>query len=286
MHPIVSVGPLEMHTFGLVLVLAFVVALAFAEGRGRRRGLPPGSMLSCAAFVLAGAWLGARLVPIVVEPHAAFSSWERAVRGLAFTGGAWYGAFAGGVAGLAIFCRRRGLPVRLSLDVAAPAIALGQALGRVGCFLAGCDHGRPSADLSWGVVYTDPRSLVPAPFRGVSLHPTQIYEALGCLVILAAVLGVERRLARRGTPRAGVSFAAYAAMYAVLRFSVEFYRGDVDRGLWIGGALSTSQIVSLCILLLLGLLWLVHRGRDRAKPDLPSFRAARPLPVVRVRHGR
>jgi phosphatidylglycerol:prolipoprotein diacylglycerol transferase len=205
-------------------------------------------MIAAAVPILFGAWLGTRLVPMLVTPETVFSSWRGFLEGFFTTAGAWYGGFVGGVTGLLCFCRRRGISPGALLDALAPAIPLAQAVGRGACFLAGCDHGRESQSV-FAVSFTHPGSAVSEDLRGVPLHPVQLYEAAACLLLALLVLVVERRVRAWRLPlRPGALFALYSASYAIARVVLETFRGDGERGLWLGGAVSTSQILATFVL--------------------------------------
>ena len=127
-------------------------------------------------------------------------------------------------------------------------------MGRLGCLLAGCCYGHPT-DMPWGITFTNPLAAanVGTPL-GVSLHPTQLYESVAALVILGILLAFENR----GRPFAGRTFWTYLLLYPVVRFVIEFYRGD-PRGTVID-VLSTSQFVSL-LLVPLSIVMLVLLAR-------------------------
>jgi phosphatidylglycerol:prolipoprotein diacylglycerol transferase len=128
-------------------------------------------------------------------------------------GMSWYGGFAGGVlAGLFVMQRRK-LSKLAVLAAAAPALAVGHAIGRIGCFLVGDDYGWPT-DLPWGVAF--PQGLPPTD---VPVHPTQLYEAAG----LAAIAAILLRLRRAGRPD-GVVLGRYLMLAGALRFAIEFVR--------------------------------------------------------------
>lgn len=243
MHPFIDLGFVRLRSFGVVSVIALFAAVAFAERRARARGLARWTMIGGGLYVMGGAWLGARLVPMIVDPETAFASAERFIAGFFLTAGAFYGGLAGGTAGLLLFARRRRLPRALLFDVVAPPLMLSQAVGRWACLLAGCDYGGDAAGIPWAVTYSDPASLVPSSRLGVPLHPVQVYESAGCLLVLAAILLLERR--RRASAPGGATFLAAIGAYAGLRFGVEFFRGDAGRGLFLGGRISTSQILSI-----------------------------------------
>jgi phosphatidylglycerol:prolipoprotein diacylglycerol transferase len=148
-------------------------------------------------------------------------------------------------------------------DVFAPGIALGHVVGRLGCLLAGCCFGRPTS-VPWAISFHDPNAFATSGTPlGVSLHPTQLYEAGAEALILVFLLAFERR----GRPFPGRTFWSYMLLYGVSRFIIEFYRGD-PRGT-VFDALSTSQFVSV-ILVPLSVVMLVLLSRR----DDPSTSAA------------
>jgi phosphatidylglycerol:prolipoprotein diacylglycerol transferase len=151
------------------------------------------------------------------------------------------------------YLRRHRMPLWPTCDVFAPGVALGHAIGRLGCFFAGCCYGRPTT-LPWGIVFSDPfaASYVGTPL-GVPLHPTQLYEAGAELVILALLLLSERR----GRPFAGRTFWIYTLLYGISRFIIEFFRGD-ERGSLLG--LSTSQFISV-MLVALSVIMMIRLAR-------------------------
>jgi len=165
------------------------------------------------------------------------SSW-REFASLARAGGVFYGGLIGAVLATAVLLRRRGIAFWTFADAAAPSIALGQAFGRVGCFLAGCCWGR-ECSLPWAVTFTSPvaHENVGVPL-GVPLHPTQVYEVLGTLLLCALLVRFERRAF------SGETFARYVLGYALLRGAIELVRGD-PRG-EVFGVMSTSQFIALC----------------------------------------
>ncbi|HET8945341.1 MAG TPA: prolipoprotein diacylglyceryl transferase, partial [Candidatus Polarisedimenticolia bacterium] len=184
--------------------------------------------------------------------------------------GVYYGGLGLAVAAGVWYVRRHRLPLGKVADLAAPALSLGQAIGRLGCFLAGCCYGR-TCDLPWGVTFHDPRAaeLTGVPI-GVPLHPTQLYHAAADVLTLVVAMALMRR--RRFD---GQVFWTWLLLYAVLRAVVEHWRGDLARGVFFSGALSTSQIISIPIALVSAvMLWRLSRRASTA--PTASVAAARP----------
>jgi phosphatidylglycerol:prolipoprotein diacylglycerol transferase len=144
------------------------------------------------------------------------------------------------------------------MDAFAPGLAVGHAIGRLGCFSAGCCWGLPTR-LPWAVTFTNPRAnqLVGVPL-GEPLHPTQLYESLGELIIFAALYFRFLRPHREGS-----IISLYLVLYGVLRFLVEFVRFHDQQSNPLTGPFSTEQWISL-ILVAIGLgYWLFARNRQR-----------------------
>lgn len=149
-----------------------------------------------------------------------------------------FGAILGGILGMWIYCRLRGVSATPLLDLAAPGVILGQAIGRIGCTINGCCYGKPTT-LPWGFVYTHPNSYAPL---GIAVHPTQVYELLWDLLVFGLLFYILRgRLRPEGS-----LIAAYLALYSLGTFGIRFLRGDVAPFVL---GLQEAQLVSLVILL-------------------------------------
>jgi phosphatidylglycerol:prolipoprotein diacylglycerol transferase len=265
MHPRLLTTPLfTLHTFGLLLASAYVAALWWLIREGRREGLDVDALSSLGFWAIGGAIIGAKALMILrnFPDYAAAPSEIFSVSVLA-SAGDFYGGFIGALIASALFFRRHPeLPVWRTADLCGPAIALGQAIGRVGCFMAGDDYGAPTR-LPWAVTFTDPDAarIGGAPL-GVPLHPVQLYESIVCLVLFAFLV----RLARRKRFD-GEVILAYTWLYAAARFVLEFFRGDADRGFVVGGLLSTSQLIALVLGPAAVALWFVRRQGAFVSPS-------------------
>lgn len=254
------VGPLSVSPFGVLLVLAF--AAGYLQLAWGLRRLKVGDEEDASALVFAGGVGG--IVGAKVYYATLYGDWR-----LLFerSGLVWYGGFLVGAAAVVWTLRRRRLPAWPTADATAPGLALGYAVGRIGCFLVGDDYGAPT-DLPWGVAF--PRGLPPTTAyylrrefgldlpaaipddRLLAVHPTQLYETLLALAIWA----VGFRLLARRAP-AGRTTLAVLGLLALERFGVEFLRAKDDRFL---GPLTLAQAISILILLAVAALWRRPRG--------------------------
>lgn len=258
MYPrLVELGPVTIYTYGVLLAAAYLIGLKLALVRAGRRGLDGNRILDLGIYLIVSALVGAKLLLLVVD-FSYFRANPRELLSLVRAGGVFYGGFLLALAVGLWYVRRHRLPVWEVGDAFAPGIALGHAIGRIGCLMAGCCYGRPTT-LPWAITFTDPLAAanVGTPLD-VPLHPTQLYEAAGELAILAVLLTSERRW----RPAPGRLFWLYVFLYALVRFVVEFYRGD-PRGTAVAG-LSTSQFIAL-LLLPLSLAMLAWLGRRTAR---------------------
>jgi len=259
MYPkLLEIGPLTIHTYGLLLVTAYLVAIALAAHLAERNGLPRAYAWDLGFVVIISALIGAKLLMVLSE-LGTYLQEPSLLLSIEFwrAGGVFYGGLLGAIGGSALYAwKNPRLPFWPMADACAPAIALGQSIGRLGCFAAGCDYGS-SANVPWAVTFTNAyaseRTGVPL---NVPLHPAQLYESFTTLAIFAILLVFYRR--KRFS---GQIFALYLILYGVARFILEFFRGDADRG-FVFAWVSTSQFVSLLIIPA-GLILYWHLRRQR-----------------------
>ena len=224
-----------------MMVLAISAAICVILRLGRREGLDSGQLLDFSTWLLLVALLGAKVLMVISDwgyyrqnPGEIFS------RSTFLAGGVFYGGFIAAVLFAVWYIRLHHLPFWKVVDVYAPAIALGLGLGRIGCFAAGCDYGKPTTSM-WGVVFRDPYSHeVSGVPLGIPLYPTQPILLLTGISIFAILMWRYSRKSRDGE-----IFVLYLALYAVARFFIEFLRGDEDRGFVFNHLLSTSQFIAI-----------------------------------------
>lgn len=268
MYPVLfQVGPLGLRTFPLVLVAAILVGGRLAAAEFRRRGLDPGlaSDILMPAVILG--LVGSRLFHVLLFDPGWYLAHPINVLSL-WTGGlAFPGALVAGLGTAAWFCWRREVGFWRFVDGLVLSLALGQAIGALGSLLNGSSYGTSTA-LPWAVVFTDPRGQAPL---GVPLHPTQLYEALGGILLFGGLWGVRTRLRRDGALL--LLYLVGATALALL----DLVKGDA---LWIGEAVPAGPVVSG--LALIGAA--VIRGRRRLAPSVPRG-APPPVPLAGAEHG-
>jgi phosphatidylglycerol:prolipoprotein diacylglycerol transferase len=276
-------GPisLPLHSYGLLIATAFVVGIWLAQREGRRQGQDPERIADLSFWILVAALVGSRVYFILVNwadyfgPGAyVVTRFGRIPRLLALWEGGlvFYGGFIAAALTAWLYLRRHGMPFLPYADTLIPSVALGHFLGRLGCFAAGCCWGRPcDAGLPWGARFP-PESLAYQSFEmreggarflahdhlTVPLHPTQLYEAGGELLLFALLVLWVRPQKRFH----GQALAFWLMAYAVLRTTVETFRGDVERGVVAG--LGVGQWTSLGIFAVGAAVWVLARKSARA----------------------
>jgi phosphatidylglycerol---prolipoprotein diacylglyceryl transferase len=242
---------LVIHTYGFLLALGIILGLSVSATAARKEGIEASRVYDLGLYLALSALAGAKLLLIVTDLNYYLKNPSQIVSLETLrAGGVFYGGFLTAVAVGLIYMRRHRLPIWKMTDFFSPGIALGQAIGRMGCFSAGCCYGKPSTG-PFAVIFTNPISqeTVGVPLN-IPLHPTQLYEAV-CNLLLFLFLWWS--LGRKRFD--GQIFILYLTVYSVFRFVIEFFRGDADRGFLFGGSLSTSQFISLTLLALAAVLY-------------------------------
>ncbi|HYE64604.1 MAG TPA: prolipoprotein diacylglyceryl transferase [Pyrinomonadaceae bacterium] len=245
MYPeLFHIGDFPINTYGVLLALAFLAALLVAARLAERDGLPRERIYDLGLWMLLAALVGSKLLMLWTEPGYRDNPLHLLSLDFLRSGGVFYGGFIAAVIVGYLLIRRFGLPWWKTADAFAPGIALGHAIGRQGCFAAGCCWGKPTS-LPWGVRFTELGHEITGVPINAHLHPTQLYESFANLAIFFFLLWLHRR--KRFS---GQVILFYAVLYAITRFAVEFVRddprGDIA-GLTTLTGLSTSQLISLII---------------------------------------
>ena len=237
MHPILfSFGNITVYTYGFFVAAGFFAATLYVSKTAKSDIISQDNLYSLFLYTIAAAIVGARLLYVLTNPGE-FAKAPLNIFKVWHGGLVYYGGFIVAALYVIWYAKRKKIPLARLSDVIAPALGLGHFFGRIGCFFAGCCYGK-ECSLPWSVVFNNTDTLA---LRGVHLHPVQIYEALGNLMIFVILHFYNKK-----EHAAGNAFALYLIIYAVLRFSLEFFRGDF-RGATFAG-LSIAQLVSIILL--------------------------------------
>ena len=238
-----------MAALGLIVGLWVVFRLA------RQQGLNPDKMWNLGALAILSGIIGAKLLMILVDFNHYMHHLDElfSVNTLLQSGG----VFSGGLLLAIVVCwwyvRREGIPFLRAADVFAPGIAIGHALGRIGCFAAGCCYGSPT-HVPWAVTFTNPlaNQLVDTPLN-VPLHPTQLYEFAAEVCNFAILYWLVKRKRFEGQV-----IGLYMFLYGIERYCIEIVRGDPGRGEAFGGLMSGTQLIAIGLVIGGGILWMMR----------------------------
>ena len=250
MYPEINIGPLTLQTFGICFGLAFIAAGAIIGRRFKELGKPPDWAYEIAFAALAGGLIGARVYFLADN----WSDVSDDLLGNLFSGSGltWYGGAIGGALFVIIWAKWRGILNLGLLDLASPSLAIGYAIGRVGCQLSGDgDYGK-AWDGPWAMAYPDGTVATDE-----TVHPTPIYETLAMGSLAIVLWGLRDRF------MPGVLFAIYLFGAGLERFLVEFLRRNDDVAI----GLTEAQLLSLAMMLAGG-IWFALKGGQRPDPDV------------------
>ncbi len=209
-HPVLlKIGPVSIFTWGLFAAIAFLVGILLSARYGKKRGIKEDNVYGLCFYILIGAIIGSRLFFVfsnldlfIQDPLGVFKVWNG---GMAFIGGLF-----GGVLGAFLYLRIKKLDIWKYFDLVAPYIALGHAIGRLGCVLGDGGHlGKPT-NLPWGVIY-----------EGVARHPGAFYEMLALVILFVVLIKLRKKNLEKG-----LLFQYYIIGYSIQRFLIDFLRTD------------------------------------------------------------
>jgi len=261
MYPeLFHIGNFPITTYGIWLTIGMLLALFAASRLGAKDGISKDRIYDLGLWTLVGGLVGSKVLMILVEPNVQVFTLD-----FLRSGGVFYGGLIGGfltVVGLMLYYK---LPFWKVADAFAPAVALGQAFGRQGCFAAGCCWGKPT-DSFLGIHFTElGHEYTGVPIYGpghtdLFLYPTQLIESFTMFAVFAFLYWLHKRKKFDGQ-----ILIAYGIIYSIFRFLIEFIRDDPRGdlfGLTTATGLSTSQLVSLTVAIA-SIIFLVLRYRQQ-----------------------
>lgn len=241
MHPVIfTIGPFTIYSYGLMLVIGFLTGVSLAQSQARREHISPDLIFNLAFCVFIAGLVGARLL-FIAQNIRFYLRNPLEILMLQHGGLAIFGGLIAGMAAGLIYLKAQKAPVYKVMDVLAPAAALGQAFGRIGCFLNGCCYGKAAAGFC---LYSPPQEAC--------LIPTQLYSSL----LLAVIFIILRFLQERPHTQGEILYA-YLLLYSAKRFAIEFLRDDNPP---IIGSLTFFHLMSVA-LFIVSFIMLMRRKR-------------------------
>ncbi len=266
MHPIfLKLGPFTLYWYAIWVVIGILAGYRLFKKRAMRIGVSEKDAFNLVLLLFWTGVFGARVYYVTWKWNEEFSSHPLAIILINHGGLVFFGGFLTASLALIIWARFKQCPLLLLADALAAPLALGQAFGRVGCFMGGCCYGQ-ECHYPWAVRLDSPDEIAALP-----VHPTQLYESMGLFYIVVSLLVIEM-ISRYPGQVAG----SYALLYSVLRFVVEFFRGDVPH--YIFGRFTTAQ--AICVLLFIAawlfssrLAWQSTKGRVKKEAPGPGAKS-------------
>jgi phosphatidylglycerol:prolipoprotein diacylglycerol transferase len=251
-------GGIKIYTYGVLVALGFVLGIWWSTREAKRVGIRSDFVLDLSFYIIIAALVGSRILYILIDwrryaehPADVFKIWEG---GLVF-----YGGFIGAVLTSVYYIRKHRQSFLRVADVFMPGLALGHAIGRLGCFAAGCCYGRPTDPNAWYAVIFPSNAYSLAPV-GVPLIASQLLESAAALVIFLALVFFARRKKFDGE-----IFLLYLVFYSVSRAFLETLRGESVQGFLIPHVLSTSQAISIGLVILAAFLYARLKKRSHRR---------------------
>jgi phosphatidylglycerol---prolipoprotein diacylglyceryl transferase len=227
MHPVVcGIGNFTIYSYGLMLAIAFLISSNLVVSCARRENIDVEMIFGFCFMVFISGVIGARIL-YVVENAAYYLKNPIEMIMLAHGGLSWFGGLILSVICGMVYLSRKGLPIYRVLDLISPFVALGQAIGRIGCLLNGCCYGKVS---SFGIYFKS---------QEATLIPTQLYSSLALIFIFIILRALQDRPHKQGE-----IFFMYLLLYSIKRFFIEFWRAD-NEIIWFG--LTLFQFISILI---------------------------------------
>ncbi|MBT3386954.1 MAG: prolipoprotein diacylglyceryl transferase [Desulfobacula sp.] len=255
MHPVlINIGSFNLYTYGLFVALGFITAIWVSQKNAAPHGISAQAITDIFFVILVSAIIGARLLYIGINFDVYKDNWIDGFK--IWNGGlVFFGGFFGAVAASFIYIKIKKFNTWETVDILVPGIALGHAVGRLGCFFAGCSYGKV-CDLPFAVKFTNPESLAPLD---VYLHPTQIYSVLSNFILFFILMGIQKKKKFNG-----MVFLSYIMLYSLFRSIIEFFRGDF-RGNFIFDFISMSQGIAGMVFLI-SLILIIKQSRSFYDP--------------------
>jgi phosphatidylglycerol:prolipoprotein diacylglycerol transferase len=259
-------GHFSVPTYGLLVASGVLIGLWISVRNSQKHGIDADKAWNLGISVILCGIIGAKIL-YIINDWGYYSAHPGDIFSLSTlqAGGVFSGGLIGAFAAAIWFVRKYHMPALATCDAFAPGLALGHAIGRLGCFAAGCCYGKATTAI-WGVTFNNPLALelVGTPLHE-KLQPTQLFE-FG--VELANFFLLTWMLKRKRFD--GQVFSAYLILYGVARYFLEFLRGDPGRGEVFGGIMTGTQLISIGLVILGGAIWYFRSGAPKQVPIAAS----------------
>jgi phosphatidylglycerol:prolipoprotein diacylglycerol transferase len=263
MFPVlIKVGPITIHTYGFLFAVGILSGILLSLRLAKKQSLDSKKIADLLFYVILIALLGAKLFLFLTEIKYYLKNPSQ-IKYLITSGGTFYGGLACAIIFAIWYIKKHRLGFRVITDLTAPGIALGHFFGRLGCFCAGCCYGRPAGDSFLGIKFSNQyaHNHTGVPLNS-AIYPTQLMEAiLNLLNFIILIIAFHRKKFN------GQIFVLYIFNYSLIRFFIEYFRGDTDRGYIFGGvshpftSLSVPQLISIIGIIIAVTLYFIFKKK-------------------------
>ena len=267
MFPVlIKIGPVTVHTYGFLFAVGVLAGILFSLRLAKKQGIDSKIMVDLFFYIIIIALLGAKIFLFITEMKFYLNN-PGQIKTLITSGGIFYGGLIFAIIFALWYIKKKNLNTKVIGDIIAPSLALGHFFGRLGCFSAGCCYGRPAGDsligLKFSSLYAHNHTGVPL---NTAIYPTQLMESILNLLnfIILIVVYKKKKID-------GLIFPIYIFNYSVIRFFIEYFRGDTDRGYVFGGidhaftSLSVPQLISIFGIVISTILFLNYKKKGAQK---------------------
>jgi phosphatidylglycerol:prolipoprotein diacylglycerol transferase len=273
MHPILfQYHGFVIYTYGVLVATGVLLGMWYARTQAPRAGVDPDKLWNMAIYTILVALLVAKIW-LLVSDWDYYSTHVGEIFSLQTfqSGGVYYGGILGAIFTIVLYTHFQKMPMFAVLDVSAGALPLGHAIGRLGCYAAGCCYGKPTS-VPWAITFKNPvAAQIAGTPLGVHLHPTQLYESFAEFLNFAFLVWLGRRQTFRGQ-----ILGTFFLLYGFERGTIEFFRGDPGRTMLFHDSISLMQCVSVVLILTGAFLWWRGLRGSAPIPPLAPVRAAHP----------
>jgi phosphatidylglycerol---prolipoprotein diacylglyceryl transferase len=271
MHPILfQYHGFVIYTYGVLVATGVLLGMWYARTQAPRAGVDPDKLWNMAIYTILVALLLAKIW-LLASDWDYYSIHPRDIFSLQTfqSGGVYYGGVLGAIITIVLYTHFQKMPMFAVLDVSAGALPLGHAIGRLGCYAAGCCYGKPTS-VPWAITFKNPvAAQIAGTPLGVHLHPTQLYESFAEFLNFAFLVWLGRRQTFRGQ-----ILGTFFLLYGFERGTIEFFRGDPGRTMLFHDSFSLMQCVSVLLILTGAFLWWRGLRGSAPIPPLAPVRAA------------
>ena len=247
-----TIGPLILHTYGLFVALGFIAGILITIKLGKSAGISSNHVMDMGFIIILSGLIGSRIVYIIINfshymanPLDMIKLWQG---GLVFSGG-----LVAVIIVMLLYARHHGYNIWSIGDLWAPAAMIGQSIGRIGCFCAGCCYGKPT-DLPWGITFTNPKSIATL---NIPLHPTQLYSSFSSFIIFIILIILYSKKKFEGQV-----FLWFLILHSTARLILERFRGD-SRGVFLTNELTMTQFIAIIILISAVTALFIFKPKDK-----------------------